>query len=134
MSLTNTPQAKLLFEKMRHTQARQEVASDNIARSGVAGAKSKEIEKFEKAVKRNTNPSSVKTTHKGHMSGSTKQTGFQVKKSKSDGETTLSGNNISPEEQLLALNEASTDFYRLEQINKNEKARIRIIAGLGNGK
>lgn len=131
MSLTSTPQAKLLFEKMRHTQARQEVASDNIARAGVAGARSKKIEDFKEAVK-----NTVMKTHAGHMTpGSVNNdTGFHIKKSKAKNETSISGNNINPEKQLLALNEAATDFFRLEQINKNEKSRIRLIAGLGNGK
>ena len=134
MSLTNTPQAKLIFEKMRHTQARQETASDNMARSGVAGAKAKEVEKFSTAVRRGTKLSAIKRTNPAHMSGSIKQSSFQIKKSKVQGEPSLTENSISPEEQLLALNEASTDFYRLEQVKKNEKARIRMIATIGGGK
>ena len=113
MSLTSTPQAKLLFEKMRHTQARQEVASNNMARSGVAGAKSKDA---------------------AHMGGSSNQKEFKIKKSSSQGDPSISGNSISPEEQLIALNEATTDFYRLTEVNKSEKTRIRMISTIGGGK
>ena len=134
MALTNTPQAKMLFEKMRHTQARQETASDNMARSGVAGAKSKEVESFKKAFKGHSKAASIKTTNTGHMAGSIKQTAYKTSKGKDQGDPSITGNSISPEEQLLALNEASTDFYRLEQVNKNTKARIRMIAGIGSGK
>ena len=133
MSLTNTPQAKLLFEKMRHTQARQETASDNMARSGVAGAKAKDVEDFKASVKRTTKPASIKTTNTGHMTGSLKQANFRVKTSKQQGEPSLTNNSISAEEQLLALNEASTDFYRLTKVNENVKSRIRTVASIGSG-
>ena len=85
MSLTNTPQAQLRFQKMRHTQARQETAANNMARAGVSGANAKEVAPFKKAV-RQASSASIKTTNVNHMSGKSTQTGFQTKKSKSQGE------------------------------------------------
>ena len=134
MSLTNTPQSKLLFEKMQYAQSKQQTASDNMARAGVAGAKAKEIEPFEKSLKRGGGSSSVVTTNAKHMQGKPEGNGFKVKTAKNQGEPTLTGNSISPEEQLLQLNEASTEFYRLEQVHKNEKERIRMISTIGGPK
>ncbi|NCP62809.1 MAG: hypothetical protein GW748_05800 [Alphaproteobacteria bacterium] len=134
MALTSTPQAQLLFEKMRHTQARQENTSDNLARSGVAGEKTKEIEPFSQALKHNSATASIKTTNAHHLSGSVKDVGFKIKKSKEQAEPTLTGNSISPEEQLLQLNEAATDFYRLQQVHKSEIERIKTVLNMGGGK
>tara|TARA_R110002095_G_scaffold169351_2_gene147048 strand:+ start:5936 stop:6340 length:405 start_codon:yes stop_codon:yes gene_type:complete len=134
MALTNTPQAQLLFEKMRHTQARQETTSDNLARSGVAGEKTKEVESFSKSLNRNSKPASIKTTNANHLSGSLKNAGFKVKTSKEQADPSLTGNSISPEEQLLQLNEAGTDFYRLQQIHKSEEERMKTVLNMGNGK
>lgn len=134
MALTNTPQAQLLFEKMRHTQARQENTSDNLARSSVAGEKTKEIEPFSKALKRNSKTAEIKTTDANHLSGSIKNVGFKIKKSTEQADASLTGNSISPEEQLLQLNEAATDFYRLQQVHKSENERIKTVLNIGGGK
>lgn len=134
MALTNTPQAQLLFEKMRHTQARQENTSDNLARSSVAGEKTKEIEPFSKALKRNSKTAEIKTTDANHLSGSIKNVGFKIKKSKEQADASLTGNSISPAEQLLQLNEAATDFYRLQQVHKSENERIKTVLNIGGGK
>jgi len=134
MSLYSTPQIKLLFQKLEHIQARQETASDNMARSGVAGAKTKKVESFKKALKRNSPSKSIKTTSSGHMSGSIKQTKFKTSTAKQQGEPSITGNSISAEEQLLALNEAGTEFFRMRQVSKNIITRVRLIAGIGSGK
>lgn len=134
MSLYATPQIKLLFQKLEHTQARQEAAANNMSRAGIAGAKTKEVEDFKKAVRRGKNPNPMHTTNPTHLVGSVKQTTFKVKTSKEQADPSISGNTISGEQQLLALNEAGTDYYRLRQVNNNTLTRIRMIAALGGGK
>ena len=135
MSFYATPQIKLLFQKMEHTQARLETTSDNVARSGVPGQREKTVEDFKSALRKGGKKSrSIKTTQSGHMTGSVKETKFSIKSSKKQGQPSLTGNSISQEEQLLKLNEATVDFHRLRQINQNSLARIRMIATLGTGK
>ena len=135
MSIHATSELKLLFKKMQHTQASQEVASDNMARSGIGGEKTKKIEKFEKALKRKEpTGNSIKATHNGHLLGSIKQTKFKISKEKTDSPESLSGNQVSHEEALLQLNEATVDFHRLRQLNQNAMSRARTIATIGSGK
>lgn len=134
MALTNTLQGQLLSEKMRYVQEKQRNTSDNLARSGVAGEKTKEIESFSKAIKRSANPASVKRTHSNHLTGSVKSVGFRVRQAKDQPESSLTGNSISAEEQLLALNEAATEFYRLQQIHNSEEKRIKDVLNMGGGK
>lgn len=134
MSLTATPQSKLLLEKMRYAQGKQETAADNMARAGVAGEKTKEIEPFKKALMRTTQNASMHTTNSFHMAGSVKEASFKSKIAKEQGSPSLTGNSISPEEQLLKLNEASTEFFRLERLHQSEKNRIKAVLGIGSGK
>ncbi len=134
MSLYSTPQIKLLFQKLEHLQARQETASDNMARSGVAGEKTKQVEDFKKSLRRNRPSKSIKTTNSRHLSGNIKETKFKTSIAKKQGEPSITGNSISAEEQLLALNETGTEFFRMRQVNKNIITRVRLIAGIGSGK
>ncbi len=132
MSFYGSPQVKLLFQKMQHTQARQEVASDNISRMGIADEKTKDVESFEKAVKRGQQPKSIHTTNVNHMQGRGRQTGFDIKTTKASGPTSLSGNNIGHQQQLLNLDQATTDFYRFRQINSNMTSRAKAVYTLGS--
>lgn len=134
MSFYSTPQVKLLFQKMKHTQTRQEVAGDNLARYGIAGEKTKGVENFEKAVKRTRNPKAINSTDPNHQTGLARQTDFTIKTTRSQSAESLSGNSIGHEQQLLALNEATTEFHRHRQIHTNMISRVRVVYSIGSGK
>ena len=132
MSFYGSPQVNLLFKKMQHTQARQEVASDNMSRMGIAGEGTKDVESFEKAVKRNQQPKTIKTTNVNHMQGRGRPTHFDIKTTKPSGPKSLSGNDIGHQAQLLNLDQATTDFYRLRQVSANMTTRAKSVYSLGS--
>lgn len=134
MSFTSTPQQKLLFAKMRHTQVQQEVAGRNLANIGVAGAKEEVVGAFKAKVTKGGNAAAPAVTSAGHLSGSKGDHGFKISLSKKNGEPSLTGNSINSEAQLLKLNEVATDFYRISQVIGGENKRSHLIAKFGSGK
>ena len=134
MGLLNTFQSKLLFQKMLHTQTKQAVAADNMARSSVGGENEKKLESFKGLVNNHQNQGSPVRTNVNHMQSKSRADNFKIKSTKGGSEVQISGNNINPEEQLLQLNEAATEFYRLGKVFQGEKNRIKTILGFGIGR
>jgi hypothetical protein len=134
MSITKAAQLELMYKQMQWLQEKMETHTDNMSRSSIPAEKTHEIESFEKAVKRGANPAALAQTNASHMQGTVRKSGYSVRVAKEQPAADLTGNSISPEQQLMELNEASTRFYEIEHIHKNALERAAIAATFGGRK
>ena len=134
MSITKSSQLDLMYKQMQWLQEKMETHADNMSRSSIPAEKTRELESFEQAVKRDQNPAGMMQTNANHLQGTGRKSGYAVKVAKDQPATNLSGNSISPEQQLMGLNEASTRFYEMEHIHKNALERAAIAATFGGRK
>ena len=121
---------RAVYDKLQWLFDKQKVHTDNLSRSNVPKEKTKEIDPFQFGALVKNTPSNLKKSHPKHLEGHATEPAYKVRKSRHQPEVSLSGNSISAEEQLMELNEATSQAYLMQQTHKNLVDRLKQIYAL----
>lgn len=118
---------KIIYNKLDYLADTSKVHADNLAKSSVPGAKAKDIEPFKVTVTKSA--STVDRTHEKHITPGGGTHGHRVYTVKPD-EVSNSGNGISPESELMALNEATTQSLALQKVHNANMGVLKKVYGI----
>lgn len=122
-------QFQLIYDKLNYLGKKSEVHTDNLTRSELPNERAREIEPFK--AKMAKSPSTLSNTNANHIQPGTSVGGvaYKISKVKPD-ELDIANNSISPEQQLMALNEANTQALALQRVHKADVSMIRHVYGV----
>lgn len=134
-SVTNAPLFQMLRTRLDMLETRQSTLAANVANATTPGFVPKDVDmnRFDTVLKRTTASTApgfaMVTTSAGHIQAATRQpsTGGLLR-SAPDSETTLDGNAVVVEEQMLRLNATRTDFETALSLYKKGLDMIRLAA------
>jgi len=114
MDLSQIPLFAMLRGRLGYLSERQRVIAENVANSDTPGFRPSDLKPFSFDVKlQQQNGSATAVTQPGHMplkhGGASVSSGFMESKGR-DSETTLNGNAVSLEEQMLKLSDARMNY------------------------
>ncbi|MEE2745566.1 MAG: flagellar basal body rod protein FlgB [Pseudomonadota bacterium] len=133
MELSNLPIFGLMRQRMNWLNQRQEVIAQNIANADTPEYSSRDLKPFDfKSVVRGSRPKSnvsVMTTQPTHISGSKGMgnSSFKETNAKSPYETAPDGNQVVLEEQMIKMNETTTNHNLITQIYRKQLAMFRTV-------
>lgn len=122
-------QFQLLYDKLNYLGKKSEVHTDNLTRAPLPHERANEIEPFK--AKMAKSPSTLSSTNIKHIQPGASAGGvsYKISKVKPD-EMNLAGTSISPEQQLMELNEANTQALALQRVHKADVSMIRHVYGV----
>lgn len=133
MPIMLSKQPSFQVKRMEYAQQKTASHSENMARSEIPGEETKEIESFSKATRageKRVRAPQVRLTNPKHLIANVPKTTYRTRKARHQPEVTLNGNSISPEQQLLGINEASTMHLDANESLRNMATRARLATGL----
>lgn len=98
----------LAAQKSRWLGLRQTAIAGNISNAATPGYRAQDVRPFEDVLSRTG--LDMMQTSSGHMSLDSNEARGKIVQSKESWETTLSGNSVNPEEQLMKAGEVSRGF------------------------
>lgn len=114
---------------MEYLGQRQSVLAQNIANADTPDYKPQDLKdiNFEKMAKAAASGVSLKTTHPGHISGSSFKTGsFATENQKSVFETTPTGNAVVLEEQMMKMAKNAMDYKATTSLYRKMASLVNI--------
>lgn len=113
MRLDTIPILSMLRDRLGYLNQREQLIAENVANSDTPGFTPKDLQPFTQA-SRDTSGVSMRVTSAGHIAppGGVAQPGLTTWTSQAtpDSETTLDGNSVVLEEQMVKMNEARMDY------------------------
>jgi flagellar basal-body rod protein FlgB len=127
MNLNDSALMRLLTQKMSYINQRQSVLAENVANANVPGYKARDLEpfSFENALNQ-TGTVSLTTTDPRHIIPAS-MAGVNAKSIKAKSfETTLSGNSVDLEQQMMNVSSNSVDYQTVSSIYHQISSWFRI--------
>lgn len=110
MNLNEIPLFAMLKGRFSHLNARERLISQNVANSDTPGYTPTDIKPYSFEAQLKANSTAQAVTQPGHMTPASQHApGFRPLKSK-DSETTLDGNSVVLEEEMLKMAEARMNY------------------------
>ncbi|HEY2357932.1 MAG TPA: flagellar basal body rod protein FlgB [Phenylobacterium sp.] len=113
MDLADIPIFSMLRSRMGYLSEKQRVISENVANASTPGYSPHDLKafSFQAQVQAAAGPGSMAVTQPGHMMPPGARRGVNVKPVKTkDSETTMDGNSVVLEEEMLKLTDARMDY------------------------
>ncbi|SRR5258706_1677529 len=113
MDLADIPIFSMLRARMGYLSEKQRVISENVANASTPGYGPHDLKpfSFQVQVQAAAGPGSMAVTHAGHMLPPGAKRGMNVKPVKTkDSETTMDGNSVVLEEEMMKLTNARMDY------------------------
>jgi flagellar basal-body rod protein FlgB len=113
MDLTDIPIFSMMRARMGYLSEKQRVIAENVANASTPGYAPHDLKpfNFQAQVQAAAGPGSMAVTHAGHMLPPGAKRGANVKPVKTkDSETTMDGNSVVLEEEMMKLTDARMDY------------------------
>jgi flagellar basal-body rod protein FlgB len=113
MDLADIPIFSMLRARMGYLSEKQRVISENVANASTPGYSPHDLKafNFQAHVQAAAGPGAMTVTHSGHMLPPGAKRGVNVKPVKSkDSETTMDGNSVVLEEEMMKMADARMDY------------------------
>ncbi len=132
MALDNVPLFTLLKGRLGHLTQRQRLISQNVANADTPGYVGRDLNRFtfSDALKseRGGGASSVARTQAGHLAGPARSDAVWKSRAAPDSSTTLDGNSVVLEEQMMKMAESRADYEAAVGFYQKSLGLIRLAA------
>jgi flagellar basal-body rod protein FlgB len=132
MTIDELPLFTLLKGRLGHLSQRQRLISQNVANADTPGYAARDLKAFTftDAMKHARGPSGVQTarTDPGHLQGTKKPDGVWTSQIQPDSETTLDGNSVVLEEQMVKMAEARASYEAAVGFYQKSLGLLRLAA------
>jgi flagellar basal-body rod protein FlgB len=132
MDLANIPLFQMLRSRMSYLSERQRVIAENVANASTPGYAPRDLKPFSFQAQMQAQaagPSSMAVTQPGHMLPPHAAAAAPVKPMVTkDSETTLDGNSVVLEEEMLKMSQARMDYDAAISFYEKSLALIRLAA------
>ena len=132
MRIDNIPLFGLLKGRLGYLSERQRLVSQNVANADTPGYTAKDLKPFSfgEAMKVQSAPGGVNTvrTNAAHMNGTARPAAAWTSHRAPDSETTLDGNSVVLEEQMLKMGEARMGYDAAVGFYQKSLGLIRMAA------
>ena len=119
-----------LSNKLKYLHQRQSVISHNIANADTPGYKARDLEEFKLNKSSGSNMGiKLHATAPGHIGGATSVSHFKTIKQEDSYDTSLDGNNVSLEEQMVKMAENDMEYNKVVGIMRQYNGLIRSAIG-----
>jgi flagellar basal-body rod protein FlgB len=132
MDLSKLPLFDMMQRKLSWLSARQQVLSQNIANADTPGYKPRDLKPldFKNMAKGQIDPVAPTVTNPMHLVGFTPEApGTKSDKEKHPLETTISGNAVTMEEELMKANRTASDFELTTNLYHKQLSMIKEALG-----
>ena len=132
MAVDDIPLFGLLKGRLGYLNQRQRLISQNVANADTPGYVGRDLKPFtfDEAMKAQAAPGGVTPTRTSamHLAGTAKQTSVWTSRMSPDSETTLDGNSVVLEEQMLKMTEARANYDAAVGFYQKSLGLIRMAA------
>ncbi len=132
MIADDLPLFTLLKGRLGHLSQRQRVIGQNVANADTPGYAARDLKAFtfSDAMKQARGPSGVQTTRTdpGHLQGTKKPDGVWTSQIQPDSETTLDGNSVVLEEEMIKMQESRADYDAAISFYQKSMGLLRMAA------
>ena len=132
MAIDDIPLFGLLKGRLGYLNQRQRVISQNVANADTPGYTARDLKpfSFDEAMKAQAAPGGVAPvrTSAAHLPGTAKATSVWTSRLTPDSETTLDGNSVVLEEQMLKMAEARANYDAAVGFYQKSLGMIRLAA------
>lgn len=135
MNLAEIPLFAMLKGRFQHLNERQRLISQNVANSDTPGYTPNDLKPFTFEMQMKAQMTGVTTqavTQPGHMSPTTRKTNYRPIKTK-DSETTLDGNSVVLEEEMMKMSEARMNYDAAIGFYQKSLGLLRLASRKPNG-
>lgn len=135
MDLRKLPLFDMMSRRLAWLGARQQVISENIANADTPGYKPRDLQpqNFRNMVGGAVAPLAPVATSPMHLAGfAPAAPGSRTEREKHPIETTISGNAVTMEQELMKANQTSTDYELTTNLYRKHLAMIKDALGHGN--
>jgi flagellar basal-body rod protein FlgB len=133
MDLRKLPIFAMMSKRMAWLAQRQQVLAQNIANADTPGYKPRDLKPlgFKELARNSLASLKPKATHGSHIAtpSGARATGFSQTVQKETAETTLSGNAVVLEEQLMKANQTAMDYEMTTNLYRKHVAMIKDALG-----
>ncbi len=134
MDLRKIPLFEMMARRMNWLGARQQVLATNIANADTPGYKPRDVKPLDFAAMANSHmvpapPLAPTLTHAAHLASAATRAGAKQEKDKHPIETSISGNAVTLEEELMKANQTSSDYEITTNLYHKHLAMIREALG-----
>lgn len=132
MDISQAKLFNLLKTKLAYLGERQSILSQNIANANTPGYTPKDLKplNFEEILSGNSSGVKLSLTEPGHMTMNSRQnTSFKAEKRKDSFETTLTGNKVSLEEQMMQVGKVNMDYQATTNVYRKMLEMLRTAMG-----
>jgi len=129
MDLTRIPLFEALAKKMAWLSDRQAVLAQNVANADTPGYTAHDLKPldFKAMVDKAAGKVSLAATEPGHIAPKSAQGDFPQEKLK--GESSLNGNRVSLEEEMLKVSQTANDYALTASLYKAQVGLIKTVLG-----
>ncbi len=125
----------ILKQNMQYLSTRQSVLSDNIANANTPNYKAQDVEKpsFEAMVKRSSQLTPVRTDANHMQLKGASASPFTIGDDRSAFETTMNGNSVNLEDQMVKMNQTASDYRVTTTIYRKMGDMMRLATSGNSG-
>ena len=134
MDLNHVPLFEALAKRMNWITQRQTVLAENVANSNTPGYVSKDLKEpdFSALLKKTTGNVTMAATQPNHIGG-TKSSDAAMKPTEMVTDSSLDGNGVSVEAQMMKVSANSSDYALITGLYKQHLSLIKMVLGGGGG-
>lgn len=134
MNLSKLPLFSMISQRLGWLTERQRVLAENIANIDTPGYKARDLKaaRFDEQLKSaggRLAPASTDPRHLALRSGTNKPEAVKTK----GGETTLSGNSVSLESELMKVADTATDYQLITNLYRKQIGMLKTVIGRNQG-
>ncbi|MEQ9350914.1 MAG: flagellar basal body rod protein FlgB [Alphaproteobacteria bacterium] len=131
MDFTQIPLFGMLTRRMTWLQQRQDVLAQNIANADTQQYRPRDLKplNFRELLRSTEDRLPPATTHGAHLASASRPGPFRAEADRRPVETTLSGNSVVLEEELMKVGEASVNYQTMTGLYRRHIAMFRTVLG-----
>lgn len=130
MNLSKLPLFSMISQRLGWLTERQRVLAENIANVDTPGYKARDLkamrfDALDQPASGRLTPASTDSRHLGPRGGTDKPTVVKTK----GGETTLSGNSVTLESELMKVADTATDYQLVTNLYRKQIGMLKAVIG-----